>query len=95
MRKRWVIVMLIGFNLALLAGLILSTYSLPAAYAQSGGRKGDFTCVTAKAAGRTYDVLYVLDASGHKLYAFYPSSAPRGPLTWSAPRDLKADFEAD
>ena len=95
MNRRWAIVLLAGINLAFLAALILSTYSLPTAFAQSAGRKGDYASVTAKAAGRTYEVLYVVDAAGHKLYAFYPSSGAGSSLKWSSPRDLRKDFEVD
>ena len=49
--------------------------------------------MTAKAAARTFDVLYVLDTKDHKLYAFYPSGGIGSELVHTQPRDLKADFE--
>ncbi len=88
--KRFVIVILVGLNLLLLAALLIGSYSLPAAYAQGSTRAGDFACVTAKASGQTYDVLYVLDLPARKLYAFYPTQSRR--LTTATPRDLSKDF---
>ena len=90
--KRSAIVLLVGLNLFLLAALVIGSYSLPAARAQSGARAGDFVCVTADAAGQEYDVLYVLDLPARKLYAFYPTSARANQLVAAAPRDLERDF---
>lgn len=59
--KRSTIVLLVGLNLFLLAALLIGSYSLPAARAQSSAQASDFVCVTADAAGQEYDVLYVLD----------------------------------
>jgi hypothetical protein len=50
------IVLLVGINLFLLVLLIVGSYSLPVAYAQAGGRAGDFALVTAKVASQSYDV---------------------------------------
>lgn len=91
--KRAVIVGLVGVNLLLLTALLAGSYPPPAAYAQSGARAGDFVCVTAKAAGQSYDVLYVLDVPARKLYGFYPSGPGRGKLVASPPRDLATDFQ--
>lgn len=93
--KRSVIVLLVGLNLLLVAGLIFSVSSLPPAFAQSAARGGGFVSVTAKAASRLYDVLYVVDTKDHKLYAFYPSGGVGSNLAWSEPRDLRQDFETD
>ncbi len=89
--KRSIIVLLVGVNLLLLAALWLASYSPAAAYAQGGARVGDFASVTAKAAGQTYDVLYVLDVPARKLYAFFPTQQQR--LTSAPPRDLAKDFD--
>ena len=91
--KRSMIVMLVGLNLFLLAVLLFGSYSLPAAYAQVGARPGDFACVTAKVAGQTYDVLYVLDVPSRKLYAFYPTGGHTNQLAATQPRDLAKDFD--
>ena len=88
--KRCVLVILVGANLLFLAALLIGSYSLPAAYAQGSARPGDFACVTAKAAGQSYDVLYVLDLPARKLYALYPTQSKR--LMTAPPRDLAKDF---
>ncbi len=90
--KRSVIAILVGVNLILLGALMMQSYALPAAFGQGGGRPGDFVCVTAKAAGQTYDVLYVLDVPARKLYGFYPPSGQAKRLTTAPPRDLAKDF---
>ena len=90
--KRSILVILVGLNLFLLAVLVLGGYSLPPAYGQGGARAGDFACVTAKAAGQSYEVLYVLDVPAHKLYAFYPTSGHTSQLVATTPRDLAKDF---
>ena len=90
--RRSLIVLLVAANLLLLAALVFEIDSTPAAYAQSGARPGDFVCVTAKAAGQSYDVLYVLDVRARKLFSFYPTSAQRNQLAPTAPRDLVKDF---
>ncbi len=90
LNKRSVIVALVGLNLFLFALLALSSYSPTMAFAQAGGRAGDFSCVTAKAAGQSYDVVYVLDRQGRKLHAFYPGA--QGKFAYGKFRDLTADF---
>ena len=90
--KRSAITALIVANLCLLAALLSVCFSLPIAYAQPGGRGGEYVCVTAKPASQSYDVLYVLDSAAHKLHAFYPSLPPNKQLTQVEPRDLKKDF---
>ena len=91
--KHCAIVLLAGLNLLLLAALLLSVSSPPKAFAQSRGKTGEFVAVTAKASARSYDVLYAVDSSEQLLYAFYPKRAAAGQLAWSAPRDLRKDFE--
>ena len=90
-RKRSLIVFLIGVNLFLLALLIVGSHAPPSAFAQQGGRAGDFSLVTAKAAGQSYDVVYVLDRPGRKLHAFYPKTL-QGQFDWAGFRDLDKDF---
>ncbi len=91
--KRSLIALLAGVNLLLLAVLLGGSYSLPAAYAyQSRGRPGDFACVTAKAQGRSYDVLWVLDVPERRLHAYYPESPQTKQYVPVVPRNLKADF---
>lgn len=90
-RGKTCVVLLAGLNLLLLGLLILNSFGLPAARAQSGGgRPGDFSVVTAKAGGQSYDVVYILDRPARRLHALYPT--PRGGFTSAQFRDLKADF---
>ena len=93
--KRSIIVLLVGVNLLLLGVLLAATYSSPAAFAQaSRGLPGNFVCVTAKAAGQNYDVVYLLDRGQQKLHAFYPQRAggKKYGYGYGKYRDLKADF---
>lgn len=85
--------MLVAVNLLLLVALVMGSLSLPTAIAQIGGGAGGFACVTAKAAGQTYDVLYVVDVATKQLYGFYPVRGQKNPLVTSKPRDLAADFQ--
>jgi hypothetical protein len=89
------IVLLAGVNIALLAILMIGSYSLPAAHAQTrGGRSGgDWLAVTAKAQGQAYDVLYLLHRQGQKLYALYPKDLQRKQYEPAAFRDLTSDFQ--
>ena len=91
--KRFAITVLVVANLCLLAALLSVCFSLPMARAQPGGRGGEYVCVTAKPAGQTYDVLYVLDPAAHKLHAFYPGLPQSKQLSRAEPRDLKKDFD--
>jgi hypothetical protein len=90
--KGSLIAALIVVNVCLAAALLSVCFALPAAYAQAGGRGGEYLCVTAKPASQTYDVLYVLDSSAHKLHAFYPGLPQSKQLARAEPRDLKKDF---
>ena len=90
--KRSLITSLIVANLCLLAALISVFFTLPITYAQGGGRGGDYLCVTAKPAGQSYDVLYVLEPTTQQLHAFYPGSPQSKQLSHAESRDLKKDF---
>ncbi len=90
--KRPIITLLIVVNLCLLTGLLSALIALPKTYAQGGGRRADYLCVTAKPAGQSYDVLYVLDQSSQQLHAFYPGSPQNKQLSRAESRDLKLDF---
>ena len=88
-----VIVLLVGLNLFLLGVLLIGSYSLPSAYAQSGGRPGNFSLVTAKVAGQSYDAVYILDRQSRKLFALYPTGGGQRIQFAAAPfRDLDKDF---
>jgi len=91
--KRAIIAGLAGINLLLFALLLASSIRSPAAYAQTGGGPGKYITVTAKAAGQSFDVLYMLNPASRKLHAFYPA---RGGKYVAVPeRDLIHDFERD
>src|SRR3989304_4362452 len=90
--KRSAITALIVVNLCLLTALLSVCFSLPIAYAQPGGRGGEYVCVTAKPASQSYVVLYVLDPAAHKLHAFYPGLPQSKQLSHAEPRALTAEF---
>lgn len=90
--KHSLITLLIAANLCLLAALLSGVVTLPASYAQGGGRGAEYLCVTAKPAGQGYDVLYLLDPTAQQLHAFYPGLPQNKQLSRAEPRDLKKDF---
>ena len=90
--KRSLVVLLIGVNLLLAAVLVIGSYSLPAAYAQTTARPGDFICVTAKTQAQAYDVFYILDVPHRKLHALYPSNIQTRQHDYAGFRDLSMDF---
>jgi len=90
--KRSWIVLLGGFNLVLAALLVAGLVTLPSAHAQGGARPGDLVTVTAKAASRNFDVLYMLDTTTGKLYAYYPANPQAKTIAHTASRDLVQDF---
>lgn len=94
MTKRSIIAGLVGVNLLLLGLMVVETYSLPAAFA-AGGRGGTYACVTAKVAGQSHDVVYVLaqTRNGDKLHAYYPTSIQANKFGHAKPRDLDKDFD--
>ena len=95
MGKRTIIVALVGVNVLLASALLSRVAALPTARAQTGARPGELLCVTAKPAGQSYDVLYMLDVGAHKLHAFYHASPQSSRLIPVQPRDLLADFGKD
>ena len=91
--RRPLIALLAGVNVLLLLALLAGTHSPPAAYAQGGMRAGgEYLTVTAKVAGQTQNVLYVVDVRGRQLFAFYPAAANTTQLGAIGPRDLAKDF---
>lgn len=90
--KRTLIVFLGAINVVLFCALLAATVSLPRALAQPGGGRGEFICVTAKAGGQSYDVLYLLDAREQKLHGFFPQNIQTAELGYIPFRDLKEDF---
>lgn len=89
--KRFVIAALAAFNGVLLLLLIAQAAPMPTALAQgarTGG--GGYVCATARAAGRSYEVLHMIDLATRQLHSFFPD---KGKLIFTAvPRDLDKDF---
>ena len=95
MSRRVILVLLTGLNLALLACLVLSTYSPPAALAQEAPRTGGYLVVAAQAEVSN-DAIYVLDAVARQLHV-YRTNYPHMPnqrviITEITSRDLARDF---
>ena len=94
MSKRGLMALLLGVNLLLLVVLLGSVVRLPEAFAQSSPKDAQFFTITAKAAGQSYDVLYMLDLGqgAPRLHAFYPSARHAQRLSYAGCRDLDVDF---
>ena len=90
--KQVVIAALAALNAVLLLLLISQAAPLPAAMAQAGRPGGGgYVCATARAAGRTYEVLHMIDLSTRRMLTFFPDS--NGKIIGTAePRDLDKDF---
>lgn len=88
--KRAVLAALAAVNVLLFVLLVAQAAPLPRALAQTRPGAGGYVCATARAAGRSYEVLHMIDLSTRKMQSFYPD---RGKLLFSAtPRDLDKDF---
>ena len=90
--KRGIIAALVGLNLVLLAAILLSVWSPPAAYAQRMGGSGQFIAVTCEA-DEAHDVLYLVDLPNRTLHAFMPTRQQDGKVQYIGSRDLERDFE--
>ncbi|MHC4067289.1 MAG: hypothetical protein ACYSUI_22685 [Planctomycetota bacterium] len=89
--KRSVIAALVGINLFLLAALILSSYSPPAAYAQRVGGAWNYIAVSCEV-DESYDVFYLVDLGDRRLHAFVPSQKQDGSIEYVGSRSLESDF---
>ena len=90
--KRSIIVALTGLNLLLLAALILSSYTPPAAYAQGRGRAGDYLMATVQI-HEDLDALTVINIPRGFLYVFRPQQTRNGAkLALTGQRNLNTDF---
>jgi hypothetical protein len=89
--KRTVLAALAVLNAVLFLMLVARAAPLPTAVAQPArGGGGGYICATARAAGRTYEVLHMIDLATKQLHTFYPD---RGKLLFTGtPRDLEKDF---
>lgn len=89
-KKQFAIATLAAVNAMLLAILVSHAAPLPTAQAQARPGGGGFVCASARAAGRTFEVLHLIDLSTRKLHSFFPD---RNKLLFTAaPRDLDQDF---
>lgn len=91
--KRVLVTALVGLNLLLLLALLMQTTAPSAAFAQAGGGGGPFLSVTAKAAGQSYDVVYLLDVQQDRLHALFVDNFQARKFGQAKFRDLKADFD--
>lgn len=93
MRKRAVIIGLLGLNLALAAIFVFANVSPPTAMAQSRGRPGDYTMATIKI-HEDYDVLALIHLPTAKMYFFVPrETGNSAQLVPTDMRDLNRDFQ--
>lgn len=92
--KRALVTALVGLNVLLLTALLMQAAAPPTAFAQAGGGGGPMISVTAKAAGQSYDVVYLLDVQQDRLHALYVDNFQARKLGQAKFRDLKADFDS-
>jgi hypothetical protein len=97
MSKRAVIVLLAGFNVLLLAALVLTTFSPPTAFGQAAAaaKRGEVMLMSARTDVGT-DAVWLVDAGNKQLRVFRPN-LPRmgGQPTIVRPvaiRDMTRDF---
>ncbi len=90
MNKRRCIALLVCLNVALLCGIVLSTTSPTAAFAQGTGLAGNYMTVTGEVRDQ-YDALYLIDMRPRVLHAFYFDIGTKR-LRYADSRDLERDF---
>ena len=92
MSKRALIVLLLGLNLLILATLILSSWSLPAAYGQAVPLGQNYLMVAAEIRDGV-DALYIIDLPQRRLHVFVPSRDQNDRRLFHVGfRDLQRDF---
>ncbi len=92
MRKRAILVLLLGVNLLLLATLILSSWRLPAAQAQAVPMASNYLMVAGEIRDGS-DALYVVDLSRRRLHVFIPNQDQNNRrIIYRHYRDLERDF---
>lgn len=92
MTKKSVIVLLVGLNLILLATLVLTSWRLPAAYAQAAPLGQNFAMVAGEIRDGV-DALYVIDLSQRRMHVFIPNrNQAAKTLIYSGYRDLEKEF---
>ena len=92
MSKQAIIVVLVGINLFILAGILFMVGSPATAMAQHVGVAGNYLVVAGEVQS-DYDALYVFDLAGRRLHAF---TVKRGSnrIQFRDSRDLSQDFRA-
>jgi hypothetical protein len=95
MSKQAFLIVLVAVNLALLACLLLSSYTPPQAYAQAVSLRGEFILISAQAE-QNNDTIYLLDLARRQMHAFraaMPVAAGQQLMVrWYYTRDLVRDF---
>ncbi|MBN1512716.1 MAG: hypothetical protein JXB13_11940 [Phycisphaerae bacterium] len=92
--KRSLIVLLAGVNIVLLAALVFSVASPPAAIAQvAPGRPGDFMMATGSVTNQL-DAVFIIDSPGRLLHCFLPAQNKSGQLMHAQTRSLANDFRS-
>ncbi len=91
MTRQSLLVILVAVNLLLLAGLILSTYTPPVAYAQAPGRAGDYLLVSGQISN-SHDVVYLLDLRNRLLHVFRATQGQPINFVPVDTRELARDF---
>lgn len=92
MSKRAYVVLLLGLNLLLLATLILTSWRLPAAYAQPVPLGQNYLMVAAEIRDGV-DALYVIDLPQRRMHVFMPSRDQNDRRLFHVGfRDLQRDF---
>lgn len=89
-KKQFAIALLAAANALLAAVLISYASPMPTAHAQPARPGGGYVAASARAAGRTYEVLHLIDLTTRTMHSFFPD---RNKLMFAAtPRDLDKDF---
>ena len=89
--KRSLIAALVGVNLFLLAALLLSSYTPPAAHAQRVGGAWNYIAVSCEV-DESYDAFYLVDLGQRRLHVFVPSQQQDGSIEYIGSRSLETDF---
>jgi hypothetical protein len=90
MRRQSWLALLVCVNLVLLTGIVLASYSPPAALAQGVGLSGNYLAVAGEIQS-DFDALYLLDVRNKRLHTFYYDKSTRQ-LAYAGNRDLERDF---
>ena len=90
MNKTTCISLLVCLNLVILTGIVLVSYSPPAALAQGTSLASDYMVVAGEIQDQ-HDALYIVDLRNRLLHVLYFDRGRRQ-LQYAASRDLEQDF---